>query len=660
MGKLKIVLGIVLVLVVAVVGIGIISNPSEDTPDTPNDQETEPPTNPDPEPEELEPEPTITRYDKIPEDATKMTPESDNNPTVLHSYLWEDPVILEGGINTAGAEDSPFISPDGSKFYFFFTPDASIPAEQQLTDGLTGIWVSEWVDDGWAEGTRVKLSNNGLSLDGCAYVSPEEIWFCSARLGNFKGIDFWIGTLSEDGVVDIRNAGKELNKEVVVGELHITPDGNTIYYHSDVAEGFGGMDVWAVEREGDGWGEPYNIEAVNSPDHEGYPYISPDGSEMWINKWYMGSPGTFRSKLVEGEWTTPELILSSFAGEPNLDAEGNIYFVHHYIEDGKIIEADIFVAYKKPVVTPIDTIDEPSRGYLMGVLPIPYDGQDFAEAYEMASENCELIPVWGKPSPYWEKVADLEGFWGETFIDDLTRGNDMAPLLHFSFIGEGLTLASPPGTGYSLSNQEWRLQYKRAVIESVEAAKPAYLSVGNEVNRWYEKYGYDGDNGFRHWVSLYEEIYDEVKALSPETKVFCTFSREMVSENREADMSVLDYFDPDKLDVLVFTSYPHSLPGVNRPSDIPEDYYSGVADLMQGKPVGFSEITWPSMTEFGGEQAQVDFITRLDGDLTSGFDMEFIMWPWLSDLTDTDTVGLIQRDGTPKQGYTAWIELAGN
>jgi len=651
-----------LVLVVAVVAIGIISNPSEEVPDTPGD-EIETPSTPDTEPEEPEepePEPTITRYDKIPANATKMTPELDKNPPVLHSFLWEDPVILSGGINTAGAEDSPFISSDGSKFYFFFTPDASIPAEQQLTDGLTGIWVSEKVDGEWAEATMVDLNTFGPSLDGCAYVSPEEIWFCSARLGNYKGIDFWIGTLTDDGVVDIRNAGEELNTEVVVGELHITPDGNTIYYHTTEAEGQGGMDVWAVDREGTGWGEPYNIEAVNSPDNEGYPYLSPDGKELWINKWYMGSPGTFRSKLVDGEWTAPELIVSSFAGEPNLDAEGNIYFVHHYIESGKIIEADIYVAYKKPVITPADTIVEPSRGYLMGVLPIPYDGQDFSEAYEMASETCELVPAWGRPSPYWEKVADLEGFWGETFIEDLTRGNDMAPLLHFSFMGEGLTLSSPPGTGYSLNNQEWRLQYKRAVIESVEATKPAYLSVGNEVNRWYEKYGMDGDNGFRHWITLYEEIYDEVKTLSPETKVFCTFSREIVSENREADMSVLTYFDPDKLDVLVFTSYPHSLPGVNRPSDIPADYYSGVADLMPGKPVGFSEITWPSVTDFGGEQTQANFITLLDTEYTIGFDVEFIMWPWLSDLVDTDTVGLIQRDGTPKQGYAAWVELAGN
>ncbi len=657
--KLKMILGAVLVLVIAVVvAIGIISNPDEEIPDTTGDQEPQIPD--EPEPDEPEPEPAISRYDKISADAVKMTPEIDNYPPRLHSFLWEDPVILPGGINTAGAEDSPFISPDGSKFYFCFTPNASIPVQEQILDGVTGLWVSEWVNGEWAEATRVKLIDNGLSLDGGAYVSQEEIWFCSARLGNYRGVDYWIGTLADDSVVDIRNAGEELNSEIAVGELHFTPDGNTIYYHSDAAGGHGGLDVWAVDREGDGWGEPYNIDAVNSPDNEGYPYISPDGDELWINKQYMGAPATYRSRLVDGEWTTPELIVSWFAGEPNLDAQGNIYFVHHYYEDGKMIEADIYVAYRKPEVTPIDEIQEPSRGFLMGVLPMPYEGQELADAYALTSETCELIPIWGRPSPYWEKADDLEGSWGDVFLDEFTRGNGMAPLLHFSFMGEGLTLASPPGTGYSLNDQEWRLGYKRAVIESVEAVKPAYLSVGNEVNRWYEKYGYDGDNGFRHWVSLYEEIYDEVKELSPETKVFCTFSREIVSENREADMSVLDYFDPDKLDVLVFTSYPHSLAGVNRPSDILLDYYSEAAERMPGKPVGFSEISWPSMTQFGGEQAQSDFIYLLDGELTEGLDVEFIMWPWLSDLSEADTTGLIQRDSTQKQGYSAWVDIAEN
>lgn len=42
-----------------------------------------------------------------------------------------------------------------------------------------------------------------------------------------------------------------------------------------------------------------------------------------------------------------ELIVSQFAGEPTLDKDGNIYFVYHYYRDSEMIEADIYVAYKK-------------------------------------------------------------------------------------------------------------------------------------------------------------------------------------------------------------------------------------------------------------------------------------------------------------------------
>jgi len=178
------------------------------------------------------------------------------------------------------------------------------------------------------------------------------------------------------------------------------------------------------------------------------------------------------------------------------------------------------------------------------------------------------------------------------------------------------------------------------------------------VNRWYEKHGLDGDNGFTLWVSLYDEIYDEVKELSPETKVFCTFRREIVDENREADMVVLDLFDPEKLDMLVLTSYPHSVQGVNRPGDIPTDYNSGVARRMPGKPFGFSEVAWPSMDAFGGERAQAEFIESLPGLTTGrGVNLELLMWPWLHDLRETDYTGLISHDGVEKAGLTEWMSL---
>jgi len=68
---------------------------------------------------------------------------------------------------------------------------------------------------------------------------------------------------------------------------------------------------------------------------------------LWFNRTYEGSPAIYRSAKVDGEWQEPELIISQFAGEPTLDKDGNIYFVHHFYIDGEMVEADIYVAYKK-------------------------------------------------------------------------------------------------------------------------------------------------------------------------------------------------------------------------------------------------------------------------------------------------------------------------
>jgi hypothetical protein len=255
-------------------------------------------------------------------------------------------------------------------------------------------------------------------------------------------------------------------------------------------------------------------------------------------------------------------------------------------------------------------------------------------------------------------AEELNGSWGDTFVQVYIRGNGMAPLVHISFIGPEMSLSAPQGSeGATLSDEEWRLGYLKAIMDVVEISRPRYLSIGNEVNRWYERYGFDGPNGFQHFVSLYHEAYEAVKEISPETKVFCTFAREMVSENREADMNVLELFDPDTLDMLVLTSYPHSLQGVNSPQDLPDDYYVNVSQIFPGKSLGFSEIAWPSTETFGGEQGQSDFLEQLTGRLTKGLDVEFISWSWMTDLNEMDDTGLIYRDGTPKQAYEVWRSL---
>jgi hypothetical protein len=300
----------------------------------------------------------------------------------------------------------------------------------------------------------------------------------------------------------------------------------------------------------------------------------------------------------------------------------------------------------------------------MGLLPMPAQGQDLDAVYRQVSGYAEWAPVWGRPTPFYDLPGELSGQWGRVYIGQYIGGNGLFPLVHMSFMGEGVTLTSPPDIGKpTLADAAWRRAYIQAAVDIAGALKPKYLSLGNEVNRWYESHGdKQGDpDAFSEYVSLYGATYDAVKAVSPDTDVFCTFAREIVSENREADLTVLSMFDPDKMDVLVFTSYPFAVREINRPSDIPDDYYAGAAAYMPGKPFGFSELGWPSIDAFGGEEGQADFLRQAAGRLTveQGIDLDLLGWAWLHDMDENDHTGLIHMDGTEKEAYGVWKELSG-
>ncbi len=289
--------------------------------------------------------PTITRAESLPADAVKSTPESDAHPPVLHGDEYAPPVPVAGGINTAGAEDSPFVTPDGATMYFFFTPDVRVPPEKQLLDGVTGVYVSHRSGDTWSDAERVPLQDaDKLSLDGAVAVDGDMMWFASAREGNYRGVDMWTAKWRDGSWRDWENAGEQLNADYQIGEVHYRHDGEGLYFHSDRPGGQGGYDIWATSRSGDGWTTPVNLAAVNSMDTEGWPFVSEDGRELWFTRFYMGTPAVFRSNLGPSGWETPELIVSQFAGEPTLDNDGNLYFVHHYFRDSVMIEADIYVA----------------------------------------------------------------------------------------------------------------------------------------------------------------------------------------------------------------------------------------------------------------------------------------------------------------------------
>lgn len=309
-----------------------------------------------PEEETPTPTPTVTRAEKIPSTAIKMLAQDDKLPPVLHSDGWAQPIPMLGPVNTAGSEDSPFITPDGNTLYFFFTPDMNIDPSKQLIDEVSGIWWTKKVNGQWTEPERVILYK-GDSLDGCEVVLGDTMWFASARAGVIgpDNIDVYTAKSVDGKWTDWQNAGEQLNKEYDIGEFHLTSDQNTIYFGWGGPSGHGGRDIWVSHKVNGEWSQPENLgSVVNSGLNEDQPFLSSDGNELWfcgdsrLNPGYPG-PAVFRCiKVPDGSWGKPEEIVSCFAGEPTLDSEGNLYFVHHFLNSAsKPVEADIYVCRRK-------------------------------------------------------------------------------------------------------------------------------------------------------------------------------------------------------------------------------------------------------------------------------------------------------------------------
>lgn len=97
-------------------------------------------------------------------------------------------------------------------------------------------------------------------------------------------------------------------------EPHITPDGRHFMWLSDRPgvgrDSRGGQDIWVMDREGDGWGEPYPLPAlINSPGSEYFPSTTRDGTLYFTRGPAGGGENLiYRSRFVDGEYQEPERL----------------------------------------------------------------------------------------------------------------------------------------------------------------------------------------------------------------------------------------------------------------------------------------------------------------------------------------------------------------
>jgi hypothetical protein len=87
-------------------------------------------------------------------------------------------------------------------------------------------------------------------------------------------------------------------------------------------------------------------------------------------------------------------------------------------------------------ISPADFADDPARDYFKGFASVlPPDG-DFANAYLLASQNCEFVSIWGTGAvgAVWKLGDELSGAWGAEYLEGYVRGNGMFPIIQMSFI----------------------------------------------------------------------------------------------------------------------------------------------------------------------------------------------------------------------------------
>ncbi len=211
------------------------------------------------------------------------------------------------------------------------------------------------------------------------------------------------------------------------------------------------------------------------------------------------------------------------------------------------------------------------------------------------------------------------------------------------------------GPNPSFANPIVREAFKDAARE-LARLQPPYLCLATEINflaihRLPE---------YLHFASLYKEAYQEVKRISPGTKVFVTFQWEWVRilDAKELDKiqehsRVIDIFRP-ALDVVGFTTYPSPFHGT--PAELPPDYYAWMYHhISNADDVLFMEVGWPT-SGTGSDAEQVAYIQRLPALLT-GINVKVVAWALLHDVgvaafgADLNTVGLLTRTGERKPGY---------
>ncbi|MFQ5892180.1 MAG: hypothetical protein ACE5HW_05255, partial [Candidatus Methanofastidiosia archaeon] len=319
--------------------------------------------------------------------------------------------------------------------------------------------------------------------------------------------------------------------------------------------------------------------------------------------------------------------------------------------------------WAKEIILPIDKRDfEVGVGLTIKNWP-NHNEKDFLETLQRLSEIGGFVGIYNiwydAPVKAGEIPKAIRDFYG------LSLSYDFKPLIALQFFdattGEPF-LSTSQNPINNWTNKDAREKFRRVAVEITERYEPEYLALGVEQNVYYYYHSKDYDN----FVSIYKEIYDAIKDVSPKTKVFTIFQLELMTgksplKKTEPQWFLIEKFEP-KLDLVGFTTYPFILfESIMKPQDIPQNYYLEIENHTS-KPLAFTEIGWASI-KISSEEEQVDFLLRFL-ELTKNLKVEVVNWAFLYDVFDSrvdeimGSVGLIKVTGETKKVWFLWLRIS--
>lgn len=174
---------------------------------------------------------------------------------------WSKPEPVTGGLNTPHEEGAASFSTDEREMYLTqCVSDPSYPRYAQIVK-------SNRSDAAWSKATEVKLTNDTLSSYAHPAISPDGQWlyFVSDMPGGKGGLDIWRVQITPGGYGGVENLGAPINTEGDEMFPTFRPNGD-LYFSSNGHPGLGGLDVFIAKVGKDGrWRLAHPGYPLNSP-----------------------------------------------------------------------------------------------------------------------------------------------------------------------------------------------------------------------------------------------------------------------------------------------------------------------------------------------------------------------------------------------------------